>query len=141
MGHFSDYLSTHPRTAGMSAGEFARSVGISKNTANEFLQGRTLPHEGTLKKISAAFVELPLAKMQELVLIDTPVELPGVELLNLEQRSLLREIVRQLLKATGREARNPERETRKNDNVVELPVTTLADHRVAKAAYNPPQED
>ncbi|MFJ5984211.1 helix-turn-helix domain-containing protein [Lentzea sp. NPDC092896] len=124
----------------MSASKFAEAVGISRNTANEFLQGRTLPHEGTLQKISRTFVELPLAKMQELVLLDTPVDLPGVELLNFEQRGLVREIVRQLLKASGREARNPEQEPRTEDNVVQLPVSKLPD-RVKKAAYDPPSDE
>lgn len=144
MGHFSDYLNQHPRTAGMSAGEFARQVGIGKNTANEILKGRTIPHDGTLVKISNAFAELSLARMRELVLLDTPFELPeGAELLDLEQRNLVKEIVKQFLKLSGKGDRVPQAkeqpapERAAGDNVVELPRP----HRVRKAAYDPPTEE
>lgn len=143
MGHFSDYLNQHPRTTGMSAGEFSRQVGIGKNTANEILKGRTIPHDATLVKISNAFAELSLAKMRELVLLDTPFELPdGAKLLDLEQRNLIKEIVNQFLKASGKSDRVPQAkeqppERAAGDNVVELQRPT----RVRKAAYDPPKEE
>lgn len=141
MGNLSDYLERHPRLQGMSAREFGRLVDIGHNTANQILRGKTVPEDGTLVKISAAFPEIPLSELRKHALADTPFSLPaGAELLDLDERGLVRDVVRQLLKSSGKADRVPEEPARREaqaGNVVEMPRP----QRVQKAAYKPPRDE
>lgn len=141
MGHLSDYLTAHERVRGMAYEQFARLAGISKSTAFEILQGHSVPSVRTLEKISDGF-GMPLQKLRELALLDTPFELPdGAELLDLDERRVVKEMVKQLLKSSGKEGRIPsaeaEPEAADTSNVVEMPRPP----RVARAAYDPPAEE
>jgi len=145
--NLSDYLATNERTKDMSTAEFGRLVGISKSQAAEILAGRSTPGPQTLRKIAAAFPDVPLATLEERVLLDTPFELQeGAQLLNLKQRAFIRGAVDLLLESSGKTERvqqlKPEEleELRRlaSGNVVSLHPQT---ERVSKAAYDPPDDE
>ncbi len=146
--HLADYLAAHERTKGMSTGDFGRLVGISKSQAAEILAGRSTPGPQTLKKIAAAFPGVPLAHLEEMVLLDTPFDLPeGAQLLSLKERALIKSVVDQLLESSGKADRVQKlkpgeleelRRLARPGNVVNL--HPQAD-RVSKAAYDPPSEE
>lgn len=146
MGHLSAYLTSHPRTRDMSISEFSRLVGIAKSSAKAILDGTSIPEDRTLQKIAIALPELQLTLLRECALRDTPVELPeGIELLDLDERNLLKRVIQQLLKSSGKEARAQqlsageieELRHKAAGNVVELPRPQL----VQKAAYDPPEDE
>jgi ribosomal protein S13 len=153
VGHFSAYIMSHLDERGITPNKFGTLVGIAKSTAKAICDGTSIPEERTLRKIAAALPALPLARLREEALKDTPFELPaGAELLDLDERKLVRETIRQLLKSSGKAERvqRPTTEVagdlRKEvaeeavaaaDNVVSLPLP----ERAAKAAYNPPADE
>jgi len=145
--HLSDYLATNERTKGMSTAVFGRHVGISKSQAAEILAGRGTPGPQTLRKIAAAFPDLPLAALEEAVLLDTPFELQeGAQLLSLKQRAFIRGAVDLLLESSGKADRVQQlkpgelEELRRlaSGNVVSLHPQA---ERVSKAAYDPPDDE
>lgn len=146
MGHLADYLTTHPRTKGMSAAEFGRLVGIAKSSANEILTGRATPRDTTLVKMADAFPGMPLAELRDRVLMDTPFALPpAADLLNEKERKAVEVMVHQLLESSGKlekfEAQWPDDQEQAREatggNVFELPRP----QRVQRAAYSPPDEE
>lgn len=139
MGHLSAYITSHLTGADISPAEFGRRVGVAKSSAWHILDGSSVPSERTLKKIAEAFPALPLARLRAEALKDTPFELPeGAELLDLDERNLVKATIRQLLKSSGKadlvQSEDPPRD--EAPNVIEMPRPQY----VKKAAYNPGEE-
>jgi transcriptional regulator with XRE-family HTH domain len=148
VGHLSQYLEHHPSFAGLSAREVARRLGVGVNTAIGLTTGNRVPDDKTLVKIAeylhpgAADVrERELEKLRELVLLDTPFELPeGAQLLNHNERALVKAVVTTLLESSGKAQKVPPaqpEELEATNNVVPLPQPD----RVRKAAYDPPEDE
>lgn len=146
MGHLSQYLENHPSFQGLSSREVSRRLQVGVNTAIGLMTGSRVTEDKTLIKVAdylhpnaPEVRDRELAKLRELVLMDTPVEIPGIERLNLKQRALVRALVDEL---TGASENAPSSQPAQLDeaganNVVQMPRP----ERVRKAAYNPPADE
>lgn len=148
MGHLSQYLERHPSFAGLSAREVARRLGVGVNTAIGLMTGSRVPEDKTLVKIAEHLHphapevrDRELAKLRELALLDTPFELPdGAQLLNLNERALVKAVVTTLLESSGKASNLPSTQPESHEspnNVVQM----SRPERVKKAAYTPPADE